>query len=172
MRVLRALFPICNMHCNRRALGRPRRSESTKATAPTLVDGMQRLVEVAEGLEVCVQHNESPWSPPTVSVEVGGASTCQRPRSTRHEASSPSEYGLSMLLMGPRGLAKEGARAAVVIILSPWSYRATQRGHGKVNNRHCKSTCEHVHAADGCQPSPYIQGLEVGNRFCGPQGCM
>ena len=107
-----------------------------------------------------------------MSVEVGGASTCQSPWSTRHEASTRSEYGPSMLLMGPRGLAKEGVRAAVVIIFSPWSYRAMWRSHGKVNNRHCKSTCEHVHAADACQPSPYIQGLELSNRFCELQGCM
>ena len=107
-----------------------------------------------------------------MSVEVGGASTCQKPRSTRHEASTWSENGPSMLLMGPRGLAKEGLRAAVVIILSPWSYRVMWRGHGKMNNRHCKSTCEHVHAAEVCQPSPYVQGLELGNRFFELQSCM
>ena len=151
---------------------RTRPAKSMTSTAPTLVDGMQRLVEVSEGLEVCVKHNESPQSPPMVSTEVRGTSTFRRLRSTRHEASTRSEYGPSMLLVGPRGLAKEGARAAVVIILSPWSYRVMWRGHGKMNNRHCKSTCEHVHAADVCQPSLYVQGLELGNRFFELQSCM
>ena len=82
-----ALFPVCNKRCNKRGAGRTRLNESTTDTAPTLVDGMQRLVEVAEGLEVCWQHNGSLRSPAMASTTPCGASTCPRPRRPRHEAS-------------------------------------------------------------------------------------
>ena len=51
--------------CDSRVLGRTRLSKSTTGAGPTLVEDMQRLVQVVKCVKVDLQHNASTCSPLT-----------------------------------------------------------------------------------------------------------
>ena len=136
---------MCNKRCNKRGLGRTCLDESTTGTAPTLVNGMQRVVKVADGLEVWLKHSESPRRPSMASMMPCGASTCPRPRIPRHEASTRSEKGYSMLSMCASRLETQRARAANLITFSPWPYRAAWQGRREAHSRHSQKAPERTH---------------------------
>ena len=77
-----------------------------------------------------------------------------------------------MLSMGPSGLAKERACAAILITFAPWPYRAVLQGQREVHTRHCTCTKLHMHAAHACKPSPYVHGLGLDNNGCVLQSCV
>mgnify|MGYP001238875368 CR=1 FL=1 len=55
----RHYFPCVTSAVTDAVLGRTQLVESTAGTEPTLVDGMQRLVEVSEGMEVWLQRTNT-----------------------------------------------------------------------------------------------------------------